>query len=242
MRIIASTDIGKARETNQDYCEIPSQEENLPLCILADGMGGYNGGEIASKLAVDAAKKYIINNFEMTDKDRIHLQELIKGAIEYANMVVYEKATQSEGLANMGTTLEVCLIYNNRAYIGHVGDSRIYRIRKQIIRKLTQDHSYVEELVKDGTITRQEASHHPKKNMLMKAVGCAPYVEPDVMVKGALKDDIFIMTTDGLTNMVSNEEIYEVVTNYPEEADKKLIQLANERGGYDNITVIIIHN
>ena len=142
----------------------------------------------------------------------------------------------------MCTTLEVCLIYNNRAYIGHVGDSRIYRIRKQIIRKLTQDHSYVEELVKDGTITRQEASHHPKKNMLMKAVGCAPYVEPDVMVKGALKDDIFIMTTDGLTNMVSNEEIYEVVTNYPEEADKKLIQLANKRGGYDNITVVIIHN
>lgn len=242
MRVFASTDIGKARETNQDYYEIPNQGEELPLFILADGMGGYNGGEIASKLAVDASKKYIINNFKETEKDKIHLQELIRSAIEYANMVVYEKALENEDLTNMGTTLEICLIYNNRAYIGHVGDSRIYRIRKNIIRKLTKDHSYVEELVKDGTITREEAIHHPKKNMLMKAVGCAAFVEPDVMVKGALKDDIFIMTSDGLTNMVSNEEIYEVVTNYPETADKELISLANQRGGYDNITVVIVKN
>ncbi len=242
MKAFASTDIGKAREINQDYFEIPEKQEELPLFILADGMGGYNGGEIASKLAANAAKSYINNNFEQTPKDRINLQELIKSAIEYANMVVYEKATSNEELANMGTTLEICLIYNNRAYIGHVGDSRIYRIRKQIIRKLTQDHSYVEELVKDGTITRQEAINHPKKNMLMKAVGCAPYVEPDITVKGALKDDIFIITSDGLTNMVSNDELYEIVTNNPQTADKVLINLANERGGYDNITVVIIQN
>ena len=242
MRFFASTDIGKARETNQDYYELPNSEDELKLFILADGMGGYNGGEIASKLAVDAAKRYITNNFEETEKDKIHLQELIKSAIEYANMVIYEKALKNEELTNMGTTLEICLIYNNRAYIGHVGDSRIYRIRKQIIRKLTEDHSYVQKLVKDGTITKQEALHHPKKNMLMKAVGCAPFVEPDVMVKGALKDDIFIMTSDGLTNMVSNEEIYEIVINYPETADKELINLANQRGGYDNITVIILQN
>ena len=242
MRVIASTDIGKARETNQDYYEIPNEDEDIALFILADGMGGYSGGEIASKLATNAAKNYIVTNFESTEKDKTHLLELIKSAMMYANMVVFEEAKQNKELSNMGTTLEVCLIYNNRAYIGHVGDSRIYRIRKNIIRKLTKDHSYVEKLVKDGKITRQEAKNHPKKNMLLKAVGCETFIEPDIMVRGVLPDDVFIITSDGLTNMLSNEEIYKIVTDYPQSANKQLIELANERGGYDNITVIIIRN
>ena len=242
MRVIASTDIGKARDTNQDYYEIPGKDEELALFILADGMGGYNGGEIASKLASNAAKNYITTNFPNIEKDKVSLQELVKSAIIYANMVVYEESKTNKDLENMGTTLEVCLIYNNRAYIGHVGDSRIYRIRKNIIRKLTKDHSYVEKLVKDGKITRQEAKNHPKKNMLLKAVGCESFIEPDIMVRGALPEDVFIITSDGLTNMITNEEIYKIVTDYPQSANSRLIELANERGGYDNITVIIIRN
>ena len=162
--------------------------------------------------------------------------------MEYANMVVYEKSKEQPDLQGMGTTLEICLIYNNKVFIGHVGDSRIYRIRKEFIRKLTQDHSYVQKLVKEGTITKEQAVHHPQKNMLMKALGCNAFVEPDVMVKGFLKDDILIMCSDGLTNLVSQEELYENATKNIEQATKDLVALANDRGGYDNITVVIIKN
>ena len=204
--------------------------------------GGYNGGEIASNLAVNSAKNYIENNFKNTPKDKESLIQLVGSSMEYANMIVYEKSKEIKELDNMGTTLEICLIYNNRVYIGHVGDSRIYRIRKEFIRKLTQDHSYVQKLVKDGTITKEQAENHPKKNMLMKALGCNAFVEPDVMVKGFQKDDILIINSDGLTNFVSQEEIYNIVREDFEQAPKKLDDLANEKGGYDNITVVVIKN
>ena len=131
---------------------------------------GYEGGEIASRLAIDASKRYIKNHFDAIEHDRESIQKLIRDSMEYANMIVFDVAKDSEELKSMGTTLEICLIYNNRAYIGHIGDSRIYRIRGDIMRKLTTDHSYVETLVKGGTITKEEAKHHPKKNMLMKAL------------------------------------------------------------------------
>ena len=157
-------------------------------------------------------------------------------------MVVYEKSKEIKELEGMGTTIEVALVHNNRVYIGHVGDSRIYRIRKNFIRRLTTDHSYVEKLIKDGTISRDEAAHHPKKNMLTNALGCTSYVEPDVSVKGFQKDDILVLTTDGLTNMVSDEKIYSIVTDIIEVAADELIEKANKAGGLDNITVIIVLN
>ena len=140
----------------------------------------------------------------------------------------------------MGTTLDICLIYNSNMYVAHVGDSRVYRIRKNFMRKITTDHSYVQTLIEDGTITREEAYNHPKKNMLTKALGCTASVEPDIYVKTFLKDDIVVMTTDGLTNMLRENEIYDIINQAPEEAVEKLIDKANENGGYDNITVIII--
>ena len=164
------TDIGKVREKNQDFYYISEPLDSLQLYIIADGMGGYNGGEIASNLAVTSAKSYIENNFNEIEKNKESIIQLVASSLEYANMVVYEKAKANKELDGMGTTLDICLIYNNRAFIGHVGDSRIYRIRKDFIRKLTQDHSYVQKLVKDGTITQEEANHHPQKNMLMKAL------------------------------------------------------------------------
>lgn len=162
--------------------------------------------------------------------------------MEYANMVVYEKSRESKEFEGMGTTLEVCLIYNNRAFIGHIGDSRIYRIRNNITRQLTQDHSYVQTLVKEGTITKEEAKHHPKKNMLTKALGCNAFVEPDVMVRGFQKEDILVMCSDGLTNMVAQDDIFNIVTKNFEAAPKELVNLANQNGGIDNITVITIKN
>ncbi len=205
-------------------------------------MGGYKGGEVASSVAVTSSKNYIINNFKKTKKDRENILKLISDAIEYANMIVYEKSREIEELHDMGTTLDICLIYNNKVFIGHVGDSRVYRIRKNIIRKITTDHSYVEKLLKEGTITKEEAYNHPKKNMLMKALGCNSYVEPDLICKGFLKDDILLMCSDGLTNMLKEDEIYSLLLNNPDKPEEALINEANNLGGYDNITTIIIDN
>ena len=243
IKAYAKTDVGKAREKNEDSYYITEDSlKDIQLFILADGMGGCNGGEVASKLAILSAKNYIENNFKETPRDKESLIQLVASSMEYANMVVYEKSLEDKKLEGMGTTLEVCLIYNNRAFIGHVGDSRIYRIRKEFMRKITQDHSYVQKLVQEGTITSEEAEHHPKKNMLMKALGCNAFVEPDVMVKGFQKEDILIICSDGLTNMVETQKIYEKVKENFETAPKELIDMANQNGGMDNITVITIKN
>ena len=240
MKIFAKSDIGKARDMNQDSFYISKPEDEIQLCIIADGMGGYKGGEIASKLAVETSKNYIVNNYNKIEHSREAILELIKSSIEYANMVIYEKSREIPELENMGTTIDICLIISNKVYIGHVGDSRVYRKRKDFFRKLTTDHSYVQKLVSDGTITKEEAYNHPKKNMLIKALGCSSLVEPDVMVKGFLKDDILLMCSDGLTNMLRDEEIVEIINRNPMEACNRLIDAANENGGYDNITAVII--
>ncbi len=201
---------------------------------------GYKGGEIASKLATESVKKYIESNFNSINKEKEEILKLISSAVEYANMVVYEKSKEVQELEGMGTTLEVCLIYNNKAYIGHVGDSRVYRIRKEVIRKLTKDHSYVQQLIEDKKITREEAKNHPKKNMITKALGCTAYVEPDLRARNFEKGDIFIICSDGLSNMLDEKRIYEIVKQDLENAAERLVNEANQAGGYDNITVIII--
>ena len=242
IKAYAKSDVGKVREMNQDYYYISNSLDEVQLYILADGMGGYYGGEIASKIAVETANNYIENNFKEIEKDRDSIIQLLGSSMEYANMVVYEKSQEKPELHGMGTTLEICLIYNNKVYIGHIGDSRIYRIRKEFIRKLTQDHSYVQKLVKEGKITKEQAEVHPQKNMLTRALGCNAFVEPDVMVKGFLKDDILVMCSDGLTNMVKTEIIYQEASKNIEQAPKELVRIANENGGKDNVTVVIIKN
>lgn len=241
MKVFAKSDVGKVREMNQDNFYISKPEDKIQLYIVADGMGGYKGGEIASKLAVESSKNYIKNNIDsVINQDRGEVLKLIRSSIEYANMVIFEKSKQITELENMGTTIDICLIMGNKVYIGHVGDSRVYRKRNNFFRKLTTDHSYVQKLVSDGTITKEEAYNHPKKNMLIKALGCSSFVEPDVMVKGFLKDDILLMCSDGLTNMVKDDEIAEIINKNPEMACNNLISKAIENGGYDNVTAVII--
>lgn len=201
---------------------------------------GYNGGELASKIAVDSSKEYIQSKYT-PNMEKEDIMVLIKETMEYANLKVYNKSLESKELEGMGTTLEICIINGNKVFIGHIGDSRVYRIRKQFMRRLTTDHSYVEGLVRDGTITREQAWKHPKKNMLMKALGCETSVEPDILVKGFLKGDILLITSDGLTNMVKEEEIYNIIVNENINL-KKLIKNANEAGGLDNVTVLIAKN
>ena len=240
MEAFVKTDVGKLRDINEDYYYISNPEDEIQVFILADGMGGYNGGEVASRLATTTALSYIKSNFQNIPTEKEDILNLIKSAMEYANMVVYEKSNEDKELEGMGTTLEVSLIYNNRIYIGHAGDSRIYRIRRNFIRKLTRDHSYVQKLVKDGTITEEQARNHPKKNMLVKALGCTPFLEPDVTVKGFMKDDIILMCSDGLSNMLKDEEIFEIIKAQGTQSAEKLVENANENGGYDNITAVVI--
>jgi len=242
MRILAKSDIGKAREMNQDSFYVSDVNDGIKLFILADGMGGYAGGEIASKLAVECTRSYICNNFPNILKEKEEIMDLIRSSIEYANLRVHERAMEDEELKDMGTTLDVCILHGGRVYVGHVGDSRVYRIRKDIMRKLTTDHSYVEKLIQEGSITKEEAYNHPKKNMLMKALGCSSLVNPDVFCKGFLKDDILLMCSDGLTNMIQEDEIYQILLNNPDHPEKKLIDKANQNGGLDNITTIIVDN
>lgn len=232
------TDVGQVRKMNQDYYYV--SEDGL-INILADGMGGYTGGEVASKLAVQSAVNYLNEHFNKNkDYQKEEILVIIKNAIEYANNEVYKKSKEIEELEQMGTTLEICLIYRNRAFIAHIGDSRVYRLRKGILRRLTKDHSYVQTLIEDGTITKEEAEHHPDKNMLMKALGCEEKIEPDIMVKGFLKDDVMLICSDGLTNMVPENQIQEIIETDIKNATQKLVKLAKDNGGLDNITLIII--
>ena len=240
MQAYVTSDVGMTREINEDYFSVSYPGDEVQLFIIADGMGGYNGGEVASKLAVQSVRNYILSNYEETDKSRESLLKLVKASVQYANMIVHDKAISTIDAKKMGTTLDVCLINQGKLYIGHVGDSRIYRIRKEYMRKLTKDHSYVQHLLDEGKITKEQSATHPDRNMLMKALGVTEYIEPDAMVKGYLKDDIILMCTDGLTNMVSEEEIYKIIKENPTDASKPLIQKANDNGGRDNITAIII--
>ena len=240
MLVFANTDIGMSRNMNQDYYYISNQDDDLSIFILADGMGGYNGGEIASKIAVESARKYIEEKADDLQNNEKKIIDVLKSATTYANNTVYEISKENKNLEEMGTTLEICLIYNNKVYISHIGDSRVYSIIGEKIERLTTDHSYVEKLVKDGTITPEEAENHPKKHVLIKALGCVPEIEPDIIGRKFEKNEILVICSDGLTNMLKDDKIRDVVINNIEDPEKELIKEANLAGGYDNITAIII--
>lgn len=243
MRVFTKTDVGMARSMNQDSFLVSDNNRNgLNLYILADGMGGYKGGEIASKVAITAVSKYIIEKFDEISKDKQSILDLVEDSIEFANSAIYEESEQDEELQDMGTTLEVVLIYKNKVYIGHIGDSRIYRVRKNRMKKITTDHSYVEKLIQDGEITREEAYNHPKKNLLIKALGTDEEACPDMIYTVLNKNDVIVICSDGLTNMVREEKILEVVKEPNENCADILVEEANLAGGLDNITVLVIDN
>ena len=243
MKIYSKTDIGMHRSMNQDSLFVSEAgPKGLTLCILADGMGGYKGGEIASKVAITAVSKFILDQFESKPKDKESLLSLVGDAIEFANSAIYEESEQDEELQDMGTTIEVVMIYKNKLYIGHIGDSRIYRIRKENMKKLTTDHSYVEKLIQDGDITREESYNHPKKNLLTRALGTDEEVIPDLIYTVLNKNDVLVMCSDGLTNMVREDDICDIICERKEDTTGSLIDEANAAGGIDNISVIVIDN
>lgn len=230
------TDIGRRREINQDYVFATDQPiGNLPnLLVVADGMGGHRAGDFASKYTVEVLEKEVRNSKET------HPEAIIGSAIQTANEKLIQEAESDSRLEGMGTTLVAATIMDRTLYFANVGDSRLYLINKEI-RQLSRDHSMVEEMVRLGGLTEEEAKHHPDKNIITRAIGVKKRVEPDFFEYRLKGGDIILMCSDGLTNMVDDDEIFQIVKSSRDivEAVENLIQRANENGGADNIGVIL---
>jgi protein phosphatase len=244
VRFAAKSDRGKVRELNEDSYRLITGHSNVPdAFIVADGMGGHSSGEVASGMAVEFAEQYILTHPEVFSHEESVLSG-IKKLMEEANTAIFTKASESQSNFGMGTTFITVVMLNNKMYIGHVGDSRVYLIRDGVIEKVTTDHSFIEELIKNGSLTREEAENHPKKNVITRALGCDQEILVDTLTVEVKDEDIFVLCTDGLTNMLREDEILDIIlkSEDPETACNELVHCANEKGGEDNITVIIIKN
>lgn len=242
MRAVGKSVRGMKRENNEDAIFV-SRPGDYPedLYIVADGMGGHNGGEVASAEAVRAFIKYIVKNHPAAVKSG-ELLELMTEAAQFSNRAVFEKSRTSPELYGMGTTITASLISGGRAYIIHAGDSRLYVFRSGKLKQITKDHSYVMEMVKMGEITKEEAKVHPKRNIITRALGTDMELDIDATVLPLEESDVLLMCTDGLDNMVTDDRIEEILNKETKMEDKlaELIDTANEKGGFDNISIILI--
>ena len=246
IRTFGISDVGKKRERNEDSFLI---NDDLGLLVVADGMGGHLGGEFASKLAVSTIEdvlKALESDPEMTLPQGTSLRHgdystYLRYAIQSASRNIYEKALSDATLHGMGTTTVVTLFRNNRAYIANVGDSRAYRIRGSEIKQITKDHSLVGEQIRAGIISEEDARAHRLKNIITRSVGFQEEVESDVDVLILRTGDKFVMCSDGLSNLIKDHEICDIITGNKnlESSCRHLIDIANERGGDDNITVVL---
>ncbi len=230
------TDRGKVRKKNEDcFIAKPLGKEEF-LFVVADGMGGHMAGEVASSLACKIVEEFITKN--PGEKPLLKLLE----AFERANQEILREGKKSSYTMGMGTTLTVLYIKNNRGYIAHVGDSRVYMIKEGKMLKLTKDHSLVEKLFMEGSISAKEAKNHPKKNILYESVGVLGEIHPQLVGPLDLEgDEAFVLCSDGLTLHLADEEIERTVEGKnPKEAVESLVKQALERGGKDNITVIVV--
>ncbi len=238
MKTFSVTDVGQRRKMNQDYVfasEFPVG--NLPnLFIVADGMGGHNAGDFASRFVTNTIKGLIENS------DETDVIQLLESAIQKSNVLLREEASRKEGLWGMGTTVVLTTIIDGVAYIANVGDSRLYIIDDVDIKQITQDHSLVEEMVRLGQLTKEEARMHPDKNIITRAIGAGQTVQVDFFENELKKEDKILMCSDGLTNMVEDSLIQTIVKEDKtvEARVRDLIRVANDHGGKDNIAVILI--
>lgn len=239
------SDVGRLRKLNEDYCGCYFKEDsNLSLFVLADGMGGHNAGEVASKVTVESVlstvSEFMDSCSRKLSEDDIKL--LSSDAIKKANQNVVALARRNAGMQGMGTTVVMAALWEDKACISHVGDSRAYLVSDHSIRQLTTDHSYVEELIQKGTISREAAKEHPDRNMITRAIGVEDMVSTDVDVIDVQGQDAIILCSDGLTNLISEEEMLDIFLKgeSAEAICEMFLKEANSRGGYDNITVIVI--
>jgi protein phosphatase len=223
-----ASDTGRKRRHNED-----SYVVQPPLFAVADGMGGAQAGEVASKLAAGA--------LEETDPGALSGPDKLVQLIQEANRRVFERASSDPSTSGMGTTMTVALVEGNGVTIGHVGDSRAYMVRDGKLEQITEDHSLVNELLKSGKLSREEADIHPQRSVITRAVGTDPDVDVDAFVVDVQAGDIFLLCSDGLTDMVGDDDILDTVERHRDDLDratKALVSAANRGGGEDNITVI----
>ena len=237
MKTFSITDAGAIREMNQDfYFSSDTAVGNLPnLFIVADGMGGHKAGDYASRYTIERVVASVSRN---AGDEPV---SIIKEAINKANELLVAESREDEAKRGMGTTLVVGTIIGNKLFVANVGDSRLYVVDKQL-RQVTRDHSLVDEMVRMGEINADEARVHPDKNIITRAVGAADHVEADFFEVELCEDDRILLCTDGLTNMVRDEEICDTIRQNDniETAASQLVAMANANGGRDNITVMII--
>ncbi|MBN1355899.1 Stp1/IreP family PP2C-type Ser/Thr phosphatase [bacterium] len=246
MKAFGLTDVGLKRSVNQDAFHI---DDVFRLYLVADGMGGHKAGDLASRMALKAICDFIEQenrwkeDDSITDEEMLRLEEeMCRNAVQYANLVIYEKANESAEYHGMGTTIVMLKMINGHAVIAHVGDSRIYRIQDEDIFQLTKDHSRVQELIDQDKISAEEAEKYPLKNVITRALGGAPTVDVDTMVIPLGRSDVFVLCTDGLSGVLSREEILELIVSNPgdpEESCRRLVQRTLDCGAPDNVTVIV---
>lgn len=236
MKTFSKTDVGMRRKVNQDYIFVSDQPVgNIPnLLIVADGMGGHNAGDFASRFVVEALRS------ELAVSEEDGPEAMFRKAIESANSRLLEEAKKDASLEGMGTTLIVATVIEHTLYFANVGDSRLYLLNDEI-KQLSRDHSWVQEMVRLGGLKAEDAKNHPDKNIITRAIGIKAGVEVDFFQYRVKRGDIILMCTDGLTNMVEDEEIFQIVKSSRDvvEAVERLIEKANSNGGRDNIGVIV---
>ena len=238
MEISLLTDVGQKRTNNQGYVNLFINRAGRTMIILADGMGGHRAGNIASEMAVtDLGAAWVDTQIDTVNEVR----EWFAEHLEIENQKIYQLG-RDEAYKGMGTTLEALAIIDNQAIYAHIGDSRIGLIRGEEYHQLTNDHSLVNELLKAGQLTPEEAEAHPQKNIITQSIGQKDEIQPDLGIVSLEPGDYIVINSDGLTNMISGSEIYDIVTSDISLDDKAatLVRFANNAGGLDNITVALI--
>jgi len=228
------SDVGRRRESNEDAFLVDPRAD---LYVIADGMGGYAAGEVASRIAVDSLKEALAGPHD--GQAAVRLQD----AVHEANARICDSQAQADQ-RQMGTTLVAMVVENERAIIGHVGDSRAYLLREGVLRRLTSDHSWVNEQVKLGLLSDEAAQRHPMRNIVTRALGSRSEAMAEVREEGMRPGDVFLLCSDGLNTMVPDPDIETVLQRFgkdPERACRELVTRANERGGEDNTTVVVVH-
>lgn len=237
MNIEALSDVGRIRKINEDSFRIFTSDE-YTYAIVADGMGGHQAGEVASQMAVDIIGDYINTNMK-AELDRFQALEVLHKAFLKANNDIYEYSCENESVMGMGTTTTLCMIRGGLVLFAHVGDSRAYMVGDAIT-QITRDHSYVQELVKLGQITPEEAKHHPRRNYITRAMGTEACVRVDTGIK-PYNGEKLLLCSDGMFGELEDSEIFDIVSTAPaKDGVKRLVDLANDRGGADNITAVIV--
>ncbi|HIU56407.1 MAG TPA: Stp1/IreP family PP2C-type Ser/Thr phosphatase [Candidatus Ornithomonoglobus merdipullorum] len=237
LRIGALTDVGRVRKINEDSFRIFESEE-YSYGIVADGMGGHQAGEVASAMAVDEISAYIDEHLS-GELDRFQAMEVIRQGFLSANRKIYEFSCENERVMGMGTTATLCMLRGGYIIFAHVGDSRAYMIG-DTISQITRDHSYVQELVKLGQITPEQAKHHPRRNIITRAMGVEKTVKVDTGVK-PYNGERLLLCSDGLVDEIEDSELFDAARDGdPDECVRRLVNTANERGGNDNITAVIM--